>query len=123
MCSLRKGFLNSVKVERFGTSLKETESIPPSMHSSSQKYFKLCFSMGSPTKSPHIRAVCKTSFAEASFNPCSLTLDLKKSIKDSSGGIEALFVSLYLKASDTIPHIIPEDFLAVSASRRRPDSS
>ena len=79
--------------------------------------------MGSPTKSPHIRAIWKISLEEASFSLLALTSLLKKSIRELCGGIEGPFSLLYLNALDMISQTSSECFFAIWPSTRWPDSS
>ena len=92
--------------------------LPPSIHSSSQKNLKLCFSIGSPTKSPHIRAIWNMSLEEASSNPFALTSLLKKSMRELCGAIEDPFSLLNLNALAMISQTISECVVALWLSTR-----
>lgn len=53
----RRGSLEIVNLMYLNMGNKEGGGIPPSIHSSSQKYLRLCLSIISPTKAPHIRHI------------------------------------------------------------------
>jgi hypothetical protein len=69
-----------------GSVVEMRRNIPPSIHSSSQKNFKLCLSTGLPTKAPHI-----------------LT---KKSYRLSFGSMVEVFAAECLNAWTMMPHVM-----------------
>ncbi len=99
------------------------ENIPPSIHSSSQKNFKLCRWKGLPTKAPQSSAICIRIFFLAvcpSPGNSSRTFFSKKSLRLWFGSIVDPFWAEYLNAFTIIFHITL--LISFPSSRRSPSS-
>ena len=97
--------------------------LPPSMHSSNQKYLRLWPSQGLPTKAPHISAICRISPLSISLISFSRIFWMKKSFRLSLGRILEDDSLLYLNASEMIPQTNSDTSLAFWLSNNFPASS
>ena len=103
--------------------MAKNNSSPPSKHSSSQKYFKLCLSHGLPMKAPHISAMCSRRCLSSCLISLLSSCCKKKSLNVRLGGIESQCVLLYLKASEMMFHSTSINSRHRAASTKRPSSS
>lgn len=123
MCSPQRGSLGLVSTVTFVIYDKVIGTcLPPSMHSSSQKYFRLCRSQGSPMKAPHISAIWSVSFLVSASRSFSASFSWKKSFRLRSCGMDDDSL-LYLNASAMIPHRSPSISSVLDESMDFPYSS
>ncbi len=127
--SLRRiGSLRRRSVRDSAAAFGMSSNVPPSKHSSSQKYFKLCLSIGLPTNAPQSRDICSTirrfrSDPSAVSGICSTTFLWKKSRRLSLESISWQCLFEYSNASLMISHIVSEYASLSSDGRSWPSSS